>query len=481
MRTRALQAASSKGSTADTLCRGAAPPPGSRMAASLERGLFARSFTSCEVIGRGGFGEVVKAWHAESQQWQAVKFVPIELMADQTVDDDSAWCGADLFDRLCTMNCPHVIRPFRRWTELTEDVRDSLPKDSGILSPTWSTESDEDDSNPMVQTKTSKTDWTLARRARSYANLGSDLDDESDGGFEWDRSSLDSRGTGGSALTAKDLPLAQHSPSTRFEAILVIQMELWDGKTLNSWLSHPQTRHGLVGGDTETALTLFAQLVAGLVELHDKGIVHRDVKPENVVVSRADGRLKLIDFGLSRWATGDVQERRDLAAQGDSTDEVTAVGTPGYAPPEQCRFPEATPVVQDASPYADVFSAGIILVEMLMAAVRGGPAWRTAMERASAMRALHEGYRAALPGELQRELPGWLRRLIMRMLCRDACARPSAHEVLNQLASGLSLRTKGSPYVGTLHAIATHPVSKTEPLAGTHNPYIGFFLDHAQR
>lgn len=496
MRAPVLHADCSKGSHADfASIRTGLPPVDSRLVASLERGQFAKSFTSCAVIGKGGFGQVVKAWNTESQQWQAVKFIPIKLMADETVDEDNdVWCGAELFQQLLTLRCPHVLKYFRRWTELPEDIRDALPEGSGILSPTWSTEADEDDESVALPAVTGRTVMTLAKRAREE-NLGSDdeeSEDHSDGGFEWDKSSALHRSSASTARTAHEQRQACQSPGGCFDAVLVIQMEYWDGQTLGSWLTSPPTRHSLLGGGVEAVLALFAQLIAGLAELHEKGIVHRDVKPQNIIVSEVQGQLKLIDFGLARPATDilqELQERRNLAGRRVSL-EFTSIGTPGYAPPEQCCSSEtpplASPVGREAAPCADVFSAGIVLVELLMAAVRAGPAWRTAMERASAMRDLHAGYKADLPAELLRapEIPGWLRRLVMRMLARDVALRPSSHEVLREVTFGLDQRTRSSPYVCSLDVRAGRPElqeDKIQSFASTKNPYIGFFLDHRTR
>ena len=96
-------------------------------------------------------------------------------------------------------------------------------------------------------------------------------------------------------------------------------------------------RHVLLrGGDAQAqdrarrpalaeAVRLAAQIAAGLAAAHAKGIVHRDVKPANVIVA-PDGRVKIVDFGIAK-----------LADQSRLTRDGTAVGTAGYMAPEQIR------------------------------------------------------------------------------------------------------------------------------------------------
>ena len=94
------------------------------------------------------------------------------------------------------------------------------------------------------------------------------------------------------------------------------------------------------------AVGLAVQLCEGVKAAHDKGIIHRDIKSGNVLVT-ADGQAKILDFGLAR-----------LAGQASLTREGTAAGTPGYMAPEQMRG-------EAVDQRTDIWAVGAVLHEML--------------------------------------------------------------------------------------------------------------------
>ncbi|HEV2843745.1 MAG TPA: protein kinase, partial [Thermoanaerobaculia bacterium] len=94
------------------------------------------------------------------------------------------------------------------------------------------------------------------------------------------------------------------------------------------------------------AASIAAQMAAGLGAAHAKGIIHRDVKPANVIVS-PEGRVKIVDFGIAK-----------LEDQSRLTRDGTAVGTAGYMAPEQIRG-------QEIGPPTDVWALGVVLYEMI--------------------------------------------------------------------------------------------------------------------
>ena len=123
-------------------------------------------------------------------------------------------------------------------------------------------------------------------------------------------------------------------------------MELIDGETLGSVLR----RHGALS--PEDAMRVVYQAALGLGAAHAKRLVHRDMKPSNLLLTRT-GTVKVTDFGIARSAT---PSERQLTLTGEM------VGTPGYLSPESCT---AKPV--DAR--SDVFSLGVVLYECLVGRV----------------------------------------------------------------------------------------------------------------
>jgi eukaryotic-like serine/threonine-protein kinase len=132
-------------------------------------------------------------------------------------------------------------------------------------------------------------------------------------------------------------------------------MELLEGETL---------RERLVAGalPPKKALEIASQIAAGLAAAHERGIVHRDVKPDNLFLTR-DGQVKILDFGLARHKAPRASRSQLLAAPtqapgGPATALGSVLGTVGYMSPEQVRG-------EPADHRSDLFSLGVVLYEML--------------------------------------------------------------------------------------------------------------------
>jgi eukaryotic-like serine/threonine-protein kinase len=121
---------------------------------------------------------------------------------------------------------------------------------------------------------------------------------------------------------------------------LYLAMEYIPGRTLKEMLRD----NGRL--PAPVALEIMTGVLDGLASAHASGIVHRDVKPENVLLT-ADGRVKVADFGLARAHAAAGHTRTGLL-----------IGTVGYVPPEQVTG-------ESTGPRGDVYSAGVMLFEML--------------------------------------------------------------------------------------------------------------------
>ena len=186
-----------------------------------------------------------------------------------------------------------------------------------------------------------------------------------------------------------------------------IAMELIEGTTLREVAAQ-----GLAVG---RAIGIARQVSEALAVAHAAQIVHRDIKPDNVMV-RPDGYAKLLDFGLAK-----VQP--DVVTAGTTaigTEAGLLLGTIAYMAPEQAR---GEIVTQEA----DVFALGVMLYEL----VTGRHPFVAPSQMATLHALLWESPEP--PGRLNPELPRAIDQLIVEMLQKDARLRPGASEVMYRL------------------------------------------------
>ena len=200
-------------------------------------------------------------------------------------------------------------------------------------------------------------------------------------------------------------------------------MELVDGPTLGTSSQDgplPVERVGQIG----------AQMADALAYAHREGVVHRDVKPGNVLLG-SDGRARLADFGIARLIGDTVRH----------TKTGHAIGTPAYLSPEQVLGNEVTPA-------ADVYSLGLVLLE----ALTGERAYPGSPTEAALVR-------LSKPPTVPESLPGPWRDLLTRMTAIEPGDRPTADEVAAALRSPAPAPTPADPTRTVVMAAAPAPAA----------------------
>ena len=193
------------------------------------------------------------------------------------------------------------------------------------------------------------------------------------------------------------------------DGYLFLVMELVDGSSLAERLAE----RGRL--DVDEALRITRRVLAALGAAHEAGIVHRDVKPANVLLGAA-GEVKLADFGIAK-RLGDIA--------GDVTGSGQFVGTPKYLAPEQV-------VGERSTPATDVYAVGVVLYEMLA----GRPPYDAGNPVATAI-----AHRDAPIPDLHRvrpDVPDHLVAAVRRAMAKDPAERFASAE---QMAAALEAPT----------------------------------------
>jgi eukaryotic-like serine/threonine-protein kinase len=209
------------------------------------------------------------------------------------------------------------------------------------------------------------------------------------------------------------------------EGTYYIAMEYLDGRSLKELIVSRGP------APVKTAVEYARQVLAAVGFAHRHGIVHRDIKPHNVLVAGDEGRLKVTDFGIARSGASQMTEVGSI------------IGTAQYLSPEQAR---GSPVDQTS----DLYSVGVVLYELLTGQVpfTGDTPLEIAMKHLSEV--------PKPPSELRSEVPHDLDLVVLRALAKDPADR---YQTAEEMDADLERVLKGMPVGTETHEAATAVLS----------------------
>jgi tetratricopeptide (TPR) repeat protein len=212
--------------------------------------------------------------------------------------------------------------------------------------------------------------------------------------------------------------VAVHDVGRERDTVYLVS-ELVQGLSLEEWLT--EARPGFA-----QAADLLARVAEALHHAHRHGVVHRDVKPSNIMLEVGDLSPRIMDFGLARWEAGEAP----------LTQEGQLLGTPAYMSPEQVLDPRAV------DGRTDVYSLGVILYELLTGTLPFDGLTRMLLHQV-----LTEEPRA--PRRLNDRIPRDLETIALTCLAKDPDRRyPSAQALaddLRRFRSGEPIRARPAP------------------------------------
>ncbi|KAI8053805.1 kinase-like domain-containing protein [Syncephalis plumigaleata] len=352
-------------------------------------------FEEIEFLGKGGFGEVVKARNKLDGRFYAIKKVkldPLDIEENRSIRRE--------ITTLSRLHHQHVVRYYTSWIE--DDTGVQWDNDSFS-----DTESETEDDNEEEEDGTSGSDDSFDGLISIKAKTCDIMDDRSSTrsysgvkfGFDSKPSTTRSSGNTNSSSSQSHhtrgmfaFDTDSHSEededeeeteedntnrlsSTRSQdrqyRVLYIQMEYCENKTLRDAIEE--------GVEDIEAWRLFRQILEGLAYIHNEGMIHRDLKPSNIFLD-ANGDVKIGDFGLAVLGQAGV----DLAGvqtsfePNDANSLTSGVGTALYVSPEVASGQDTGTRYNHK---VDMYSLGIIFFELCYR-------FSTAMERITVIRKL---------------------------------------------------------------------------------------------
>jgi serine/threonine protein kinase/formylglycine-generating enzyme required for sulfatase activity len=204
-----------------------------------------------------------------------------------------------------------------------------------------------------------------------------------------------------------------------------IALEFVDGETLRQYIGGGDDREFRPIGKI---VNIFIDIGSSLSACHEQGLVHRDLKPTNVMISNESDRVVLIDFGLVRRDS----ERIDDVLEGlisTLTETGEIVGSPAFMSPEQVKMES---LEFNVGAHTDVWGFGATLFFALTAQAPFEKMAQTPLELVFCL--LNRA--APSPRSLRSDVPSWLDKLVVCCLAKKPAERPSIEDVIEELKNG---------------------------------------------
>lgn len=358
-------------------------------------------------LGKGGYGEVVKARNKLDGRIYAIKKITNKTPAELSQVLSEVYL-------LATLNHPYVVRYYTAWPEDDATSKEDASEEFTSSSSAAFLGVGNGRSSPSFGQSTGGLDF-ISSSGYPKIEFGYDDDDDedavSDGNDDDDESESssdkDSPIAGKANKSALTKVRSYSRPTTR--STLYIQMEYCERLTLRDIIRKDISKR------PEEVWRLFRQILEGLAHIHSHGIIHRDLKPENIFIDSSDD-ARIGDFGL---ATSGHFSRVDRVTSNQTADtEMTQnVGTTFYVAPElQARGPS------NYTDKIDMYSLGIIFFEMCHHISTG-------MERMHELTALRQKD-PVLPADLRTPSKALQCEIIESLLSHRPSVRPTSAELL---------------------------------------------------